>query len=689
MALIAMASSYAQPGDTLHAEHHLHQVEVRGQQRRNSVSAVSPVQTLRREDIHALGVTSVGDAARRMAGVSVRDYGGIGGMQTVSLRSLGAGHTAVSYDGFVLSNMQAGQIDVSRYSLFGVSQISVAMGQQTDIMQSARHYASAGILSIESESPWQGNLTFGVKTGSWGFLQPAIRYAHQWDKRMALSVNGSLTRADGVYPFTLRNGRETERLKRHNSDVLSGNGELNLSYRWGTASGDSVGLQGSELDAKMGYYHSKRGLPGVVILYNPDTKERLWDENFFAQVMLKTWLLPRLALRARLRYAHSWSKYEDYNVKYADGKQTDVDRQDEYYLSCTLGYHFSRSLSLALAEDFTIGSLHNNIASQPNPTRYASQTALALRWAWQRWQMDANLVGTYVAEKASDVTNGQTGASVNARIPADRKRLSPSIALAYRMLPEEALYLRLLMKSTYRVPTFTDMYYLRIGNTNLKPENATEWNLGATWSHRFGGYRDAAGRGMEMQVTLDAYHNRVTDKIVAFPSTYVWKMVNFGKASITGVDATWSLCLPLFRNMGWQLDAAYTYQRAIDDTDPSKSYYHHQLPYTPKHRGNVGIVWRNPWVNLGWQMLVQGKLWSMIQHTDEYLIKGYAEHSFTLSRDFIFGGSTHKPREGSRGGVTRLGVSFSLLNAFNKQYEVIQYYPMPGRSWRLNATLYI
>lgn len=681
----------AQTTDSLHAEHQLGQVEVRGQQSRNKLSSTVPVQSISKADIATLGITTVGDAVRRMAGVSVRDYGGIGGMQTVSLRSLGACHTAVSYDGFVLSNMQAGQIDVSRYSLFGVSRISVAMGQESDIMQSVRHYASAGILSIEGESPWKGLLDLEVKTGSWGLLQPSLRLAHQWGDRLAGSVCGSLTRADGIYPFTLVNGRERERLKRYNSDVLSGQGEANIAYRWGQAKGDSALHTGSELDAKIGYYNSKRGLPGVVILYNPDTRERMWDENFFAQMMLKTWLMPRLALRARLRYAHSWTKHEDYNVKYAGGKQTDVDRQNEYYLSSTLGYYVTPQLSLALAEDFTLGNLRNNIESQPNPTRYTSQTALSLRWKRQRWQLDGNVVGTYVTEKGEKVTSQVTGATVNARIPADRKRLSPSLALAYRLLTEEEpLYLRLMMKSTYRVPTFTDMYYLRIGNTNLKPENATEWNAGLAWSHGFGGNQVSAPGSWRIQATLDAYLNKVSDKIVAFPSTYVWKMVNFGKASITGVDATLSVGVSLWGRMSVQLDAAYTYQQAIDKTDPQKSYYRHQLPYTPRHRGNVGIVWKSPWLNLGWQMMAQGKQWSMIQGTDEYLMPGYAEHSFTLSRDFLLGGGRQQgSSQGGQHQAPRVGVSFSLLNAFDRQYEVIQYYPMPGRSWRLSAALYI
>ena len=78
------------------------------------------------------------DAVRRFAGTNVRDYGGIGGLKTVSVRNLGAAHTAVSYDGVVVSNSQAGQIDIGRFSLDNVSSLSLAIGQDENLLQPAR-----------------------------------------------------------------------------------------------------------------------------------------------------------------------------------------------------------------------------------------------------------------------------------------------------------------------------------------------------------------------------------------------------------------------------------------------------------------------------------------------------------------------------------------------------------------------
>ena len=67
--------------------------------RRTFLSAASPLQQFSSGDMQALGIKSVAEALRLANGVTVKDYGGLGGMKTVSVRNLGAEHTGVLYDG--------------------------------------------------------------------------------------------------------------------------------------------------------------------------------------------------------------------------------------------------------------------------------------------------------------------------------------------------------------------------------------------------------------------------------------------------------------------------------------------------------------------------------------------------------------------------------------------------------------
>lgn len=55
-----------------------------------------PVQQLSGKELKQLSVYSVADALRYFSGVQIKDYGGIGGLKTVNVRSLGTNHTGYS-----------------------------------------------------------------------------------------------------------------------------------------------------------------------------------------------------------------------------------------------------------------------------------------------------------------------------------------------------------------------------------------------------------------------------------------------------------------------------------------------------------------------------------------------------------------------------------------------------------------
>ena len=92
------------------------------------VRSSAPLQVLSKDALKNLHALQVSDAVKHFAGVTVKDYGGIGGLKTVSIRSLGAQHTAVGYDGITVTDCQTGQIDIGRFSLDNVDQLSLSNG---------------------------------------------------------------------------------------------------------------------------------------------------------------------------------------------------------------------------------------------------------------------------------------------------------------------------------------------------------------------------------------------------------------------------------------------------------------------------------------------------------------------------------------------------------------------------------
>ena len=265
--------------------HVIDEVTVSTTGRSRNVISTAPTQLVTQKQLLYQGVTDLSDALRRFSGVNVRDYGGAGGVKTISVRSLGSQHTAVAYDGITITDAQSGQIDLSRFSLDNIRSLSLTIGDNDDIFLPARTVASAAVLRLQTEVPDFAEKTYRlkaeVKTGSFGMLNPYLRYDQQLGQKVSLSAYADYLRADNQYPFRLVNGKYVTTEKRNNNFIETYRGELNLM-----AHTSQTGL----LQAKAYYYNSFRELPGPVILYNSVNREKETDRNFFAQLHYQTLL---------------------------------------------------------------------------------------------------------------------------------------------------------------------------------------------------------------------------------------------------------------------------------------------------------------------------------------------------------------------------------------------------------------
>ena len=207
--LLPFAVTSAQKQDTTRSLN-LGEVEVRGAQTLRTVNSTAPTYQLERDQLLRQGVSDMGEALHRLPGITLRDYGGAGGMKTVSVRGFGASHTGVSYDGVVLSECQSGEIDLSRYSIDQVERLQLTIGDNDDLFLPARQAATPALLSIETthrpDSQWAQRLTSQVKVGSFGYVSPFLRYERNLRQKLWLMACGEYTYAENDYPFTLENG---------------------------------------------------------------------------------------------------------------------------------------------------------------------------------------------------------------------------------------------------------------------------------------------------------------------------------------------------------------------------------------------------------------------------------------------------------------------------------------------------
>ena len=629
--------------------------------RNAAAAALAPVQTMHEVEMERLGTVGLYEVLNRFSGVNVKDYGGVGGLKTVSVRNMGAAHTSIVYDGVVISDAQNGQVDISRFNLDDISAVSMSIGVEDDVFCSARHLTSAGVLRLETLWPSfsQGSTEVNARMtfGSFNTYNPYVALRQRINHKYSLRAVLSGAFSDGNYPYLLKNGKVTTHETRVNSDIESCGAEADFYADW---------EDGGRLKAKVNAHVSERGLPGSVTLYTSNAYERLWDRSFISNVMYDRVFNDRWSFHTDAGFSNSYNRHLDTDPAYPQAHDSRYS-QNEASIAARVMFIPASAWKVVLAEDAYCNTLSSNIPECPFPVRLSNVSALSAQYEGASLKVTASVVSTYMTESfrpgsSFGYPSHWTDASSDA-ILVDRFRLSPAVGLSWNVF--KGLFLRASYKDGFRMPTFNDLYYARVGNRNLRPEIARQTNVGLTFSGTYDwGCCD---------LTADGYYNFIKDKIVAVPTMFIWKMRNVGEVAMYGADVTASVRWHLAKWMTLHLSGNYSLQYALDVTDPESKSYMHQIPYTPRHCGGGNATLELPWVNLTYKVNAMGCRYVLNQNIPANEIPAYADYGLSLSRAFDFG----------RKHGYRIYVGLEALNLSDVNYEVIRYYPMPGRSFRL------
>lgn len=610
-----------------------------------------PSQTLGGEELKKLNSLSVADALRYFSGLQLKDYGGVGGIKTVNIRSMGTNHLGIFYDGIELGNAQNGQIDLGQFSLDNVEEISLYNGQRSAIFQPASDFGNAGSVYIRTKAPRfmmgrRYNLLVRAKYGS----SDTFRFSSLWEQKLSDHISSSLSTSvltsSGRYKFRYRRVTEDNTVAydttavRHNGDIWAFRIEENV--RGGIADG--------YWNVKAYTYHSERGIPGAIVNNVWRRGERQWDHNTFGQAVFQKSFGDKFSTKALAKYAYYVTRYVN-----NDETQIHVDntyRQQEMYFSTSNVYEILSKWSVSMSYDFKWNKLNANMVDFAFPHRYSNFVSLATALTLSRIQAQASLVEQVVKDHV------KYGAS-----SSSRSTLTPAFFVNVYPFESKLLAVRAFAKKSFRMPTFNDLYYADMGNSKLNPESALQYDLGFVLNKDW-----KQGIVDHFRLQVDGYYNTVHDKIVAYPKgqQFRWTMLNLGKVHIKGVDVMAEVGLEPAKD--WKVTARlqYTYQDARDVTDPNTSYYKDQIPYIPWHSGSaiLGLSWRE-W-DLSYSFIYSGERYSQ----QENILYNHLQPWYTHDMSVVY----HAWRWSAR---------LDVNNIFSQDYDVILNYPMPKRNYML------
>lgn len=643
--IAVMAQAQNHVADSIH---HLGEVVVT---QRLTQRETIPSATLKGEALQRLSALSVADALRYFSGIQLKDYGGVGGIKTVNIRSMGTHHLGIFYDGIELGNAQNGQIDLGQFSLDNVEEISLFNGQKSAIFQPATDFANAGSIYIRTRAPqFAAGIQHHIKVKAQYGSSDQVRLNALYEQRLSHSVSTSLSvgglSSSGRYPF--RYHRVTpDGTTAYDTTAVRHNGDIWAMRLEGNVYGSQPGGQ---WNAKVYSYRSRRGIPGAIVNNVWRRGERQADHNTFVQATAQQTVGARFSTKLMAKYAY-------YDTRYInnDTTQMHVDntfRQQELYLSSANVYELLPQWSFSASYDFRWNKLNADMPNFAFPHRYTNSASVATAIDLGCLKAQASVVGQWVKDHTR---------MLNA-VP-HRATYSPALFVSWQPLSQPVLSLRAFAKRSYRMPTFNDLYYTDMGNALLRPESAVQYDAGFVLEKHW-----PTGLVAHARLQADTYYNTVHDKIVAYPKgqQFRWTMLNLGRVHIKGIDVTAEGTLKPLRDVAFTARLQYTYQDARDVTSASDSYYRHQIPYIPWHSGSavLNVAWRQ-W-SLNYSFIYSGERYSQ----QENIVYNHLQPWYTSDVSLAWRYRSWR-------------INLDVNNLFSQDYDVIENYPMPKRNFLL------
>ena len=615
---------------------------------------VIPVQQLSGKELQRLNSHNIADALRYFSGIQIKDYGGVGGLKTVNIRSMGTNHVGVFYDGIELGNAQNGTVDLGRFSLDNMESVTLYNGQKSAIFQPAKDFGSAGSIYLQSRTPqFQGekrhNVKVTFKTGSFGLVNPSLIWEHRLSSKVSSSLSAEYMYTTGKYKFTyqVKNGYDTTAVRQ--------NGDVNALRMEGGLFGK---FKGGYWRMKGYFYRSERGYPGAIVRNKFTHEDRQWDTNTFFQGSLKKDFSPCYSLLFNVKYAYDYLHYladpnRDESLMYTNNHYY----QHEVYTSAANRITLFPWWSLNFSADYQFNLLNADLRDFAYPRRHSFLFAGATAFDFHKLKMQASLLSTVVHDEVTQI---------NSQAAGNKVEWTPTAILSYRPFAPIDFNLRAFYKRIFRMPTLNDLYYTFIGNIDLEPEYTNQYNIGFTYS------KDFTHTWLKrIEIQTDFYYNEVENKIIATPTSnfFRWTMINLGKVEIRGVDVAvqteWQLGRELFLNGR----VNYTYQKAQDFTNPEDEFYGGQIPYIPWHSGSANLNASFRRWEANYSFIYTGERYSSSANIPvNYQLPWYTSDCSIAYR--------HPLRKGN------LKATLEVNNLLNQQYEVVACYPMPGINFR-------
>lgn len=632
------------------------------------------------KSIHAIQMT---DVLKTAPGVYISDYGGVGGVKTVSMRGLASNNTLVLVDGVRLNSLQNGSFDFSSFIINNINEVEVNKSGNSSFYGGN---STAGVVNLKTNSNFSENdkITNKIEL-SYGNLKDYV-FQYQTSNQLFgqnINVNVGHIYNSGAYNFNAIQFGERVNLNRINSDFSNFNTHLNINNNENKNAPNEL-----LYNVNMFINSNDRGVPGPVLQnviensnarltdndltvisninykiennveteINDDNKNNKIENDKIENEKIEHIVIKDLEIKSLVKYNNL--NYKDPNALYYSNNGLDNSFFAQDYL-LRLDYNENRIDSkLKLSGELAYNKLYGDMLDKS--INYASRGVISLSSYIDKriWKLEIDNIAEN-KEKSDELTKKSQTINAIASIRYDYfndfgSMLSPFVGVRYDN-QEYKTNVKLNYSYNFRPPSFNEMYYLNFGNKNLLPEKSSSISF------------DLNTNIIEnIDFNLNLSNIQTKNRIISIPkSPVVWTAYNLGNVEVNSVE----LSIKYDLNQNFTFNFGYLYQIALDKTQNSVNY-DKQLPYTPNEIINFNLFYSSNKFEINLLNRYNSFRYTTANNnTNEYL-------SNFIITDLNFNYNFVNENENKSNFYTAF---VSLNNIFNREFSLINNFPMPGR----------
>ncbi len=629
--------------------------------------------------------TSISEVINHQTGVKLRKTGGIGSAPKINIRGLEGNRVQIYLDGIAL-NTQDGSFSINDIPLQFIDRIEIYKGIVPPEFGGDGLGSAINVVTIDPEYSY---FDASYNLQSYGGHSASFLYKHYFPESnmyVAGTVGMEVARNDYTInsPFT-----EGVRFKRDHDHFRKIYGafvfdlhktyfdELVLENIFYTSTKEIQGIQTNIRHAE----NSGWVVGSMPKLVKKGFLTKNLDMQFAGLILYQT-----TQLNDTSSYIYDFSGNRSpntYKGEIGSVPNMSDDKQQDYRYNFNLKYHLLPQLKINMNNNFRF--VHNETndieADKFLNTNYSGFTtditniitSLNLDNRWFNQRLTTLITGRHYYYKMQGKTVDMSY-GINA-IPSytDEQRHYTGYSLALKWDFAKSWLLKFAVEHNYRLPRSEELLGDRvriIPNTQLRPEQAYNYNLGVMYDRYFDNFQ-------RLQVDVNVYSIIVKDMMITRSANYYLAYYNIGKALLSGADAEikWDI------NREWFIMLNASYQQSIDKTrhvagtNTPNLTYDLQMPHIPIFFINWSLDYRKD--NFFGGRGQYTRLYYEGSYTDKYNY-GY---NLTVNQNFVIP-ETFIHTVGAEYAILdrRILFSFECHNIFNANELTNFNYPLAGRT---------